>query len=143
MLAHTAYREAQVCVEDMLGKNSMVNYGAIPSVIYTHPEAAAVGLTKEEALAHGFDAAEAKLPMGYNSRFNAETDGERGLTKAVIDAKSRKLLGVHMVGDHCSEIIFGAALMVEQGMTVEDISNVVFPHPTVSEMIKDTILQVK
>ena len=143
MLAHTAYREAQVCVEDMLGKNSSVNYGAIPSVIYTHPEAAAVGLTKEEALAKGIDAAEVKLPNTFSGRYLAETDGERGMTKAVIDAKSRKLLGVHMVGDHCSEMIFGAAVMIDQEMTVEDISGLVVPHPTVSEMIKDTILQFK
>jgi dihydrolipoamide dehydrogenase len=141
MLAHTAYREAQVCIDDMLGRKARVNYRAIPSVIYTHPEAACVGLTKEEALAQGIQAKEVRLPMGYNSRYSAETDGARGLVKAVIDEKSKTLLGMHMVGDHCSEIIFGAALMIEKGMTVEDISNVVFPHPTVSEMIKDTIAQ--
>jgi dihydrolipoamide dehydrogenase len=141
MLAHTAYREAQVCVDGMLGREARVNYRAIPSVIYTHPESACVGLTKEEALAQGFEAVESKLPMGYNSRFNAETDNGHGMAKAVIDAKTRKLLGMHMAGDHCSEMIFGAAMMIEQGMTVEDVSKVVFPHPTVSEMIKDTIAQ--
>jgi dihydrolipoamide dehydrogenase len=141
MLAHTAYREAQVCIDDMLGRVARVNYRAIPSVIYTHPEAACVGLTKEEALAQGFEAVEAKLPMGYNSRFNAETDNGRGMAKAVIDAKTRKLLGVHMAGDHCSEMIFGAAAFIQCGMTVDDISQLVFPHPTISEMIKDTILQ--
>jgi dihydrolipoamide dehydrogenase len=141
MLAHTAYREAQVCIDDMLGRDSRVNYRAIPSVIYTHPEAACVGLTKEEAIAEGFEAAEAKLPMGYNSRFTAETADGRGIAKAVIDAKTRKLLGVHMAGDHCSEIIFGAAAFIQCGMTVDDVSQFVFPHPTISEMLKDTIGQ--
>ena len=139
MLAHTAYHEAQACVSDMLGKEARVNYRAIPSVIYTHPEAAGVGLTKEEAAGQGILAKEAKLPMGYNSRYTAETDGGRGLVKAVIDETSRKLVGMHMVGDHCSELIFGAAMIIEHGMTVEDVLKVVFPHPTVSEMIKDTV----
>jgi dihydrolipoamide dehydrogenase len=142
MLAHTAYREAQVCVETMQGKDASVNYRAIPSVIYTHPEAATVGLTKDEALAQGIDAVEMKLPLTYNGRYLSETDGERGIAKAVVDSKSRKLLGVHMLGGHCSEMIFGAAAMVEWGLTVEDVSSVVFPHPTVSEIIKDVIMQI-
>jgi dihydrolipoamide dehydrogenase len=142
MLAHTAYREAQVCVENMLGKNSSVNYGAIPSVIYTHPETASVGLTKDEAEARGIAVVEMKLPNTFSGRYLAETDGERGMTKAVVDATNKSLLGVHMLGGHCSEMIFGAAAMIEHKMTVEDISRIVFPHPTVSEIIKDTILQL-
>jgi dihydrolipoamide dehydrogenase len=142
MLAHTAYREAQACVNDMLGKNDAVNYRAIPSVIYTHPEAAAVGLTKADAEAHGYEAVETRLPMTFNARYCAETEGEHGIIKAVIDTKTRRLLGLHMLGGDCSEMIFGAAAMIERGMTIDDVSTIVFPHPTVSEIIKDVMLQL-
>jgi dihydrolipoamide dehydrogenase len=141
MLAHTAYREAQACVNSMLGKTDTVNYRSIPSVIYTHPEAAMVGLTKDDAAAQGYDIVEARLPMTYNGRYCAETEGERGIMKAVIDAKTKRILGIHMLGGHCSEMIFGAAAMIERGMSVEDVSRIVFPHPTVSEIMKDTLLQ--
>jgi dihydrolipoamide dehydrogenase len=126
----------------MLGRDARVNYDAIPSIIYTHPEAASVGLTKDEAQARGLEVAEARLPMTYEGRYLAETEGERGMVKVVVDAKSRKLLGVHMLGGDCSEMIFGAATMIENGLTVEGISRIVFPHPTVSEIIKDTIVQL-
>jgi dihydrolipoamide dehydrogenase len=141
MLAHTAYREAQACINDMLGKDDAVNYRSIPSVIYTHPEVATVGLTKDEAAAEGYEVAEARLPMTFNARYCAETEGERGIAKAVVDAKTKQVLGVHMLGGHCSEMIHGAAAMIERGMDVEDISKIVFPHPTVSEIIKEVILQ--
>ena len=143
MLAHTAFREARVCVDDMLGKPGRVNYGAIPSVVYTHPEAACVGLTKDDAAAGGIEAVEAKLPMSFEGRYLAENEGERGLVKAVVDAKNKRLLGVHMLGANCSEIICSAAVMIEKEMTVQDISSIVFPHPTVSEIIRDTILQLE
>jgi len=140
MLAHTAYREARACVNDMLGKDDTVNYRAIPSVVYTHPEVATVGLTKEEAASLGVEVIETRLPMTFNGRYCAETDGERGVVKAVIDAKSKVILGIHMLGGHCSEMIFGAAAMIEKNLVVDDISNIVFPHPTVSEIIKDAIM---
>jgi dihydrolipoamide dehydrogenase len=141
MLAHTAYREAQACINDMLGRDDAVNYRAIPSVIYTHPEAASVGLTKEEAAAQGYEAVEIRLPMTFNGRYTAETEGERGIIKAVTDTKSGLLLGMHMLGGHCSEMIFGAAAMIEQNLTADDVSKFVFPHPTVSEIIKDVLAQ--
>jgi dihydrolipoamide dehydrogenase len=142
MLAHTAFREGQVSIDDMLGKQAHVNYDAIPSVIYTHPEAAAVGLTKEEAAAQGLLVVEARLPLTFNGRYLAETEGERGTIRVVADAKSKRLLGVHMLGGNCSELIFGAATMIERGLMVEDISKIVFPHPTVSEILRDAIAQL-
>ena len=143
MLAHTAYREAHVCIDDMRGKNAFVNYDAIPGVIYTHPEVAFVGLTQEEAERRSIAVVCAKLPLSYNGRYYAENEGGRGLCKVVIDKESRTLLGVHIVGGNCSEMIFGAAAMIERKMTIDDINGVVFPHPTVSEIIKDTIRQVQ
>jgi dihydrolipoamide dehydrogenase len=139
MLAHTAYREAEVCVNDMRGIDDAVSYDAIPWVIYTHPEVAGAGLTDTEAVKRGMDVATAKLPLSYNGRFLAENEGSRGLCKAVVDKQSRVLLGVHMIGGPCSEMIFGAAMMVEKKMTAGDIGKFVFPHPTVSEIIRDTV----
>jgi len=139
MLAHTAYREADVCIGSMLDANETVNYNAIPSVIYTHPEVASVGYTKEQAEEAGFEVAVAKLPMSFSGRYLAETSGERGLCKIIADTKTKTVLGVHMIGSTCSEMIYGAAHMIEQRSTIEEIKKTVFPHPTVSEIIKDTL----
>jgi dihydrolipoamide dehydrogenase len=142
MLAHVAYREADVCIDDMAGKKSHVNYDAIPQVIYTHPEVASVGLTQEEAQKRAIDVLVAKLPLSYNGRYGAENENGRGICKAVVDKANQTLLGVHIIGGACSEMIFGAARMVAQKATVSDINAMVFPHPTVSEIIKDTVLQI-
>lgn len=142
MLAHTAYREAEVAVNNILGKRDTMRYGAIPSVIYTHPEVASVGLTLQAARAAGIDAVETKLPMAYSGRFVAENTGE-GICKVITDKKTRVLLGVHMLGSYSSEIIYGAAAMIEMQLRVEDIKEIVFPHPTVSEIIRETIFAVE
>jgi dihydrolipoamide dehydrogenase len=139
MLAHTAYREAEVCVNDMLGKKDRMRYNAIPGVIYTHPEVATVGLTLDEATRLGHDASCAKLPLSFSARYVAENEGGRGVCKVVIDKKYGTLLGVHMIGGACSEMIFGAAAMIENELRVDDIKDIVFPHPTVSEVIKDAV----
>jgi len=143
MLAHTAYREGDVAVDDMLGKPNSVRYNSIPAVIYTHPEVAVVGYTEKEASGAGYDAASAKLPMSYNGRYLAETEAGRGICKVVVDREYGTLLGVHMIGSACSEMIFGAAAMIEDEMRIKDIRDIVFPHPTVSEILKDTLLHMK
>ena len=142
MLAHTAYREAQVCIDGMRGIESFVNYNAIPGVIYTHPETAGVGLTQSEAEASGIAVLCAKLPMSYNGRYLAENEGGRGICKVVADKQTQKILGIHLIGAACSEMIYGAAAMIEKNMTVKDIGPIVFPHPSVSEIIKDTIMKL-
>ena len=139
MLAHTAYREAEVCVNDILKKSDRMRYGAIPGVIYTHPEVATVGLTLGEAERAGHQAIAEKLPLSYNARYLAENEGGRGMCKVVVDRENGTLLGVHMIGGACSEMIFGAAAMIERELRVSDIKEIVFPHPTVGEIIKDTL----
>jgi dihydrolipoamide dehydrogenase len=139
MLAHTAYREAEVCIDDMMGKDSSINYDVIAGVIYTHPEVAVVGFIQEEAEKRGFEALSHKLPMSYNGRYTTENEAGRGICKIVVDRKTRTILGVHMIGGSCSEMIFGAAMMVERKMTMSDMDTIVFPHPTISEIIKDTL----
>ena len=138
MLAHTASREAEVAVNDILGKEDRMRYDAIPGVVYTNPEVAGVGLTEDEALKKGIECKVLKLPMAYSGRFVAENERGEGLCKMVIDSGTGKVLGVHMLGNPSSEIIQSACIAIEQGMTAEQLKEVVFPHPTVSEIIKET-----
>lgn len=138
MLAHTAYRESEVAINTMLGERDVMRYNAIPSVIYTLPEVASVGLTEEEAKARGVDYEVKKLSMRYSGRFVAENEGD-GLCKMLVDKKTRTVLGVHMLGTYASEIIWGAAQLIETELTVSDAREIVFPHPTVSEIIREVL----
>ena len=139
MLAHTAYREAEVAVNHMTGKKDIMRYGAIPSVIYTNPEVACVGQTEESAVAKGMDVSVKKLPLAYAGRYVAEVEGGGGICKLVVDNKYNRLVGVHMIGSYVSEIIYGAAMMIETEMRLDDLKEIVFPHPTVSEIIREAL----
>lgn len=141
MLAHTAYREAEVCINNIFGKKDLMRYNAIPSVIYTNPEVGGVGETEESAKQKGIDYEVAKLSMLYSGRYVAENEGGDGICKVLIDKKYRKIIGVHMIGNYSSEIIYGAGLMIETEMRVNDIKELVFPHPTVCEIIRETIFE--
>ena len=143
MLAHTAYREAEVCVNTILGKKDNMRYHANPSVIYTQPEIAACGLTEEEAKAQGIDYECKKLSMRYSGRFVAENEGGDGICKILVNKKHRNVIGVHMIGNYSSEIIWGAAQMIELELRVKDVKEIIFPHPTVSEIIRETIWEFK
>lgn len=142
MLAHTAYREAEVCVNNMLGKKDIMRYEAIPSVIYTNPEVACVGETEESAAQKGLEFDTAKVSMMYSGRYMAENEGGDGICKVLVDRKYKKLIGVHMIGNYASEIIYGAGLMIESELRVDDIKELVFPHPTVSEIIREAIFEL-
>ena len=139
MLAHTAYREAEVAVNNLLGKTDMMRYHANPSVIYTQPEIASVGKTEEECKAKGIDYEVQKLPMLYSGRFVAENEGADGLCKILVDKKRRTILGVHLIGAYSGEIIWGAAEMIEMQFRVADARQIIFPHPTVSEIIREVL----
>ena len=139
MLAHTASREGEVAVNDILGKADRMRYNAIPGVVYTNPEVAGVGVTEAEAEKKGLDCVVLKLPMAYAGRFVAENERGEGLCKVIVDGKDHRVLGVHMLGNPCSEMIHGACIAIEQGLTVDQLKEVVFPHPTVSEILKETV----
>jgi dihydrolipoamide dehydrogenase len=138
MLAHTAYREAEVAANHMTGKADTMDYTSIPYVIYTNPEVAGCGETLASAKAKGIDAIEKKVPMSYSGRFMAENEGGEGLFKMVL-APSGKILGVSMIGNPASEIVFGASLMLGKEMRAADLQRMVFPHPTVGEIFRETI----
>ena len=141
LLAHTASREGEVVVNNLTGKPDIMRYNAIPGVVYTNPEVAAVGETEESAKAKGIAYRLAKLPMVYSGRFMAENEGDNGLCKVLIGEKYGEILGVHMLGNPSSEMIYGACVAIEQEMTLDEMKEVVFPHPTVSEIFKETIFE--
>ncbi|WP_159518349.1 dihydrolipoyl dehydrogenase [Sunxiuqinia indica] len=141
LLAHTASREGEVAVNHMLGRKDVMRYNAIPGVVYTHPEIAGVGLTESAAKAKGIEVETRQLPMAYAGRFIAENEGKDGFCKVIVGKKYKEILGIHMVGGACSEMIWGACALIEAQLRVQDVEEIVFPHPTVSEIIKETIFQ--
>jgi len=141
MLAHAAYREAEVAVNHILGKHDAMRYDAVPSVIYTSPEVAFVGETEETAKEKGIDYAVVKLPMVYSGRYLAENASPDGISKVLIDKNHRKIIGVHLIGSYSSEIILSACIMIEKQMQVDDVKDIIFPHPTVGEVIRESIFR--
>ena len=139
MLAHTAYREAEVAVNTILGKRDYMRYAANPSVIYTMPEVASVGKTEEDCKQKGIDYEVQKLSMMYSGRFVAENEGADGLCKIIVDKIKRNILGIHLIGPYAGEIIWGAAEILESHLRVEDARQIIFPHPTVSEIIREVL----
>ena len=139
MLAHTAYREGEVCINNILGKKDRINYNSIPAVIYTNPEVASVGETAETVKEKGIDAKIDTVTLKYSGRYVAENEGGNGVVKIITDKAHNNIIGVHMYGAYASEIIYGAAMMVETEMRVADVQKLVFPHPTVCEVIREAM----
>lgn len=142
MLAHTAYREGEVAITNILGGHDRVDYRAIPSVIYTNPEVGTVGETVESAKKAGIDAEEVTLSLRYSGRYIAENEGGDGIVKIVYGREHHEILGVHMIGSYASEIIYGAAAMVAKEQRVSDVQKIVFPHPTVCEVIREAMFTI-
>ena len=143
MLAHTAYREGEVAVSDMLGIKDKVDYRSIPSVIYTNPEVGSVGETLESAKKAGLDVEEHTISLRYSGRYIAENEGGDGIVKIIVGKEHKNVLGVHMIGTYASEIIYGAAMMVAREMRVKDVQKLVFPHPSVCEVIREGMFSIK
>ena len=139
LLAHTASREGEVVVNNLTGKKDYMRYNAIPGVIYTNPEFAGVGLTEEVAKEKGIKYKLSNLPMAYAGRFVAENEGGVGFSKVLIGEEHGEILGVHMLGNPSSEMIYGAVMAIESEMTIDEMQEVVFPHPTVSEILKENV----
>lgn len=141
MLAHVAARQAEVMVGRLLKQIPLqrIAYNAIPSVVYTNPEIASVGITEQQAAELNIETKVRQLPMTFSGRFMAENEGETGLCKLVLDTKKQTILGVHCIGNPCSEFIAAASFAVRMGYTTAEFEQVVFPHPTVSEILHEII----
>ncbi len=136
MLAHKAEEEAVAVVERMAGKAGHVNYNAIPSIVYTHPELASVGLTEEAAAATGVEFKSGKHLFRANARAHC-MDMIEGHVKIISDASTDRLLGMHIVGPQASHLIAEGALAIEFASSAEDLARSVHAHPTLSEVIKE------
>jgi dihydrolipoamide dehydrogenase len=138
MLAHTAMREGEVAINHISGKDDKMTYDSIPAVVYSNPEFAGVGATEEELIAKGTYYRSLKLPMAYSGRFVAENEAANGMCKLIIDANDR-IIGCHILGNPASELIVIAGMAIERKFTVEEFKKIVFPHPTVSEIIHEVL----
>jgi len=141
MLAHKAEEEGIACVEIIAGKAGHVNYDAIPSIIYTNPELAGVGLTEDGAKEKGIEVRIGKFPFRANARALANEDPE-GMVKFVADAKTDRILGAHILQHAASELIAEAASVMEFGGSAEDLGRTTHSHPTLSEAVKEAALAV-
>lgn len=139
LLAHTAVSEAEIAINHILGKASAgMSYKAIPGVVYTNPEIAGVGKTEEELQAAGIPYITKKIPMAFSGRFVAENEMGNGVCKLIL-AEDETIIGAHLLGNPASELIVIAGLAIEKGMKADELKAIVFPHPTVGEIIKEAL----
>ena len=141
MLAHKAEEEGIACVELLAGQAGHVNYDAIPNVVYTWPEVATVGLNEEELKAKNVAYKVGSFPFLANGRARTMEETE-GLVKIISDAKTDRVLGVHIVGPRASDLIPEAVAVMEFGGSAEDIARTCHAHPTLSETVKEAALAV-
>jgi dihydrolipoamide dehydrogenase len=158
LLAHSAYRMGEVAVADILsvldgqaqspagaastsdGAANRMRWDSIPWAVYGIPEAAGVGMTEQDAAAKGMAIKKASLPMKISGRFAAEnTFAGPGAVKVIAEASSGRIVGIHAVGAYSSEFIWGGAALIEQELRLEDVKQLIFPHPTVCELIRDVV----
>jgi dihydrolipoamide dehydrogenase len=141
MLAHKAEEEGVAAVERMAGLAGHVNYAAIPNIVYTAPELASVGLGEEDAAQRQIAVKIGSFPYLANGRARCmgETDGA---VKVVADAATDRILGVHILGPHASDVIAEAAVAMEFAASAEDIGRTVHAHPTLAEALKEAALAV-
>jgi dihydrolipoamide dehydrogenase len=142
MLAHKAEEEGIACVERLAGQATHINYDAIPSVVYTWPEAASVGKTEEQLKDAGIDYNKGNFPFMANSRARANGDSE-GFVKILADAATDEVLGVHIIGPDAGTMIAELALAMEFGASSEDIARTCHAHPTLNEAVKEAALAVE
>ena len=150
LLAHSAYRMAEVAAADIdavLGGKSegdqRMRWDAVPWAVYSIPEAAGVGMTEKDARQKGLEPACVKIPLRASGRFAAENGfAAHGAVKLVTDKATGRILGLHGVGSYASEAIWGGSVLIEQEMRASELSELILPHPTVWELIRDAAAQL-
>jgi dihydrolipoamide dehydrogenase len=154
LLAHSAYRMGEVAAADILAtldssasstrNSNRMRFNAIPWAVYGLTEAAGVGLTEQEAAERGIAVVKASLPMKASGRFAAEnTFAAPGVVKVIASAVDRRILGIHAVGAYAPEFIWGGAALIEQEFRIDEVKQLIFPHPTVSELIRDAVWELE
>jgi dihydrolipoamide dehydrogenase len=141
LLAHKAEDEGVACIERIVTGYGHVNYDAIPSIVYTHPEIAAVGKTEDELRAHDHEYRKGVFPFHANGRARALGDTE-GRIKVLADRATDRLLGVHILGPRAGDVIAEAAVAIEFAATAEDVARCSHAHPTLAEALREAALDV-
>jgi len=141
MLAHKGSEEGVMVAERIAGKKAQMNYDTIPSVIYTHPEIAAVGKTEQELKADGIEYKSGMFPFAASSRALAANESE-GMVKMLADAETDRILGCHIIGPSAADLVQQIVIAMEFGASAEDIGLTVFGHPTLSEAVHEAALAV-
>lgn len=139
MLAHKAEEEGVAAIEWIKKGYGHVNYGAIPSVMYTHPEVAWVGQTEQDVKAAGINYKVGNFPFSANSRAATNQDTE-GFVKVITDAETDRVLGMHIINTAAGELIAEGVLAIEYGASSEDIARTSHAHPTLSEAVKEAAM---
>ena len=147
-LAHAAYRMAEIVSANILAgdaaRGEHMRWDTVPWALYSMPEGAGIGLTQEEAKKRGIETIQASVPFRVSGRFVAENGfAAPGQAKLIADAKSHRILGLHLIGAYASEVIWGASAVLEEELKVEDLRQLVFPHPSVSEVIREAAWAMK
>ncbi|MBI9037998.1 MAG: dihydrolipoyl dehydrogenase [Bacteroidales bacterium] len=138
-LAHVASKEGIICVEKIAGKNpEPLDYGIIPACTYTNPEVASVGLTEEKAINEGLDILTGKFPFTASGKASA-AGAKDGFVKVIIDKKTDKLIGCHLIGENVTEMIAEAVVAIKNNLSGKDILHSIHPHPTMSEAIMEAV----
>ena len=139
MLAHVATREGIAAVNNMFGTADRIRYDAIPAVIYTHPEVSSAGRTEQDLKDAGIAYQRTVVPMSVAGRFLIENEAGNGFLKLLTGAKYGEILGVHAIADLSSEFIVAVSALIEAELTVDQAAQIVFPHPTVAEALREAI----
>ena len=119
-----------------------MRYDTVPGVIYTSPEVACVGETEYSAKEKGLNYISKTIPLNYSGRYMAENERGDGIVKLIVDTAKNTLIGVHIIGSYASEIIYGACILISMAIPIEDIKKMIFPHPTVSEILREAVYQI-
>ena len=142
MLAHKASEEGIACVEKIVNGTGQIHYDAIPAIVYTHPEIAMVGKTEQQLKEEGTEYLKGMCPYGANGRARAIGDAE-GRVKILADAKTDRLLGVHIIGAHAGDLIAEAAVAMTFKASSEDLARCSHAHPTLSEILMEAAMAVE
>jgi len=141
LLAHVAMKEGEVAAENALGHSARMNYDYIPSCVFSHPEAASVGMSEEEARDKGYDVRVGRFPFNGNGKALAQGEPD-GFVKVIAEAKYGQVLGVHIVGPHASDLILEASALLNLECTLEEMTAIIRPHPTLGEALTEAALAV-
>ncbi len=142
LLAHVAFEQGVVAAENAAGRASRFSAGIVPRCVYTEPEVASVGLSEAAAAGEGYELAVGRFPFANSGRAMA-MGAPDGLVKVVVEADGGQLLGVHIIGPHATELIAEAVLALHHGSTIDDFAHLIHAHPTLSEAVKEAVLDAR